>query len=129
MAFVNRKDTYHNWTIQQFAILEPPILTCEAVISEACFLLKNYPDGIVTIFELLERGLIRIHFRLEDDLEAIAALMSSYKDVPVSLADACLVRMAEHVASGTIFTIDRDFRIYRKNKRQTIPTIMPPDFK
>lgn len=99
--------------------------TCEAVITEACFLLAALPSGNEQVFRLLQRKLLRVTFRLDDETDAVAALLERYRNVPISLADACLVRMAELYTNSTVLTLDSDFRIYRKNRRQTIPLIIP----
>ncbi len=125
VAFLNKKDQYHNWVLGQFATMNPPLLTCEAVLSEACFLLREYENGAANVLSLLERRLIAIPFHLEDELSSIKILLEKYKDASMSLADGCLVRMAEQISDSFIFTLDSDFKIYRKNKRNVIPTIMP----
>lgn len=127
VAYFNKKDRYHDWAIAQLAVINPPLLTCEAVLSEACFLLRHYERGAANVLELVERGLLTIPFRLENQLSAIKGLLLRYKNIPMSLADGCLVRIAEQNANSVILTTDSDFRIYRKNKRKIIPTIMPDD--
>lgn len=127
VAFLNKNDAYHQWTLAQFGALKPPLLTCEAVISETCFLLKNYEGGIDNVLAFLSRQLLTIPFRLEDELSALATLLDKYKDLPMSLADACLVRMAEKTTDGVVLTLDSDFKTYRKHKRQVVPTITPGD--
>ena len=127
IAYFNKKDKYHEWTVAQFATLNPPLFTCEAVLSEACFLLRHYENGANNILKLLERQLLSLPFRLEDEISAIKGLLNKYKNLPMSLADACLVRMAEQTTDSVIFTLDSDFKIYRKNKRNIVPTIMPDD--
>lgn len=125
VAFLNKKDRYHEWAMAQFATMSPPLLTCEAVISESCFLLRRFENGAANVIELLDRQLLAIPFRLEDELSSIKELVGRFRDVPMSLADACLVRMAEQITDSLVFTLDRDFKIYRKNKRKVIPTLMP----
>ncbi len=125
VAFLNKNDEHHEWVISRFTDITPPLLTCESVLSEACFLLRNFDYGATKIMTLVERQLITLPFRLEDELAAIKELLRKYKDLPMSLADACLVRMSEQTTGSTVFTLDRDFKIYRKNKRMVIPTIMP----
>lgn len=127
VAYMNKKDKYHEWTVTQFATLTPPLLTCEAVLSEACFLLRHYENGAVNILKLLERQLLSLSFRLDDEISAIKKLLDKYNNLPISLADACLVRMSEQITDSVIFTLDSDFKIYRKHKRTIIPTIMPDD--
>jgi predicted nucleic acid-binding protein len=127
VAYLNKKDQYHDWVVAQFATMQPPLLTCEAVLSESCFLLRYYENGAVNVLKLIERELLAIPFRLKDELSAIRTLLDKYKDIPMSLADGCLVRMAEQITDSVVFTLDRDFKIYRKNKRKVIPTIIPDD--
>jgi len=129
VAYLNQSDRYHEWVVDQYAALRPPFYTCEAVLSEACFLLRHYEKGIGGVFQLLKRGLLQIPFRLQDEISAISRLMTKYKNIPMSLADACLVRMTEQMVGSNVCTLDSDFNIYRKNRRQTIPTMMPEDLK
>lgn len=125
VAFLNKGDRHHEWVVGQFATVGPPLLTCEATLSEACFLLRKHDKGASLVLDLLERELIAIPFRLQDEFGMIKQLLEKYKDVPMSLADACLVRMAEQVSGSTILTLDGDFRIYRMYKRKAIPIIIP----
>jgi uncharacterized protein len=126
VAFLNGQDRYHEWSLVTWAEIQPPMLTCEAVLSEACFLLRKQSKGIVSIFELLRRDAIRVPFRLTDNLASLADFIRKYDNVPMSLADACLVRMAEILEESSILTLDDHFRVYRKNKRQVIPLLIPP---
>ena len=75
--------------------------------------------------ELLANDVVRIDFRLHAEIDAVRGLMRKFATVPMSLADACLVRMSELEGQATIVTMDSDFRVYRRNRRQVIPTIMP----
>lgn len=125
VALLNRRDTYHDWAKAQFALIEPPLLTCEAVISEASFLLRALHDGPRSVLETLNRGVVEIPFRLTEEADPVARLLTRYVSVPMSLADACLVRMAEQFAKSTVITLDSDFQVYRKQGRQVVPTIIP----
>jgi len=127
VVFLNKEDRYHKWAVAQLATMNPPLLTCEAVLSETCFLLRAYENGAANILNLLERELLAIPFRLADELSTIGALMDKYQNVPMSLADGCLVRISEQLADSVVFTLDRDFKLYRKDRRKVIPTIMPTD--
>ncbi len=127
VAFLNSRDKHHDWAEAQWAQIQPPLLTCEAVVSEACFLLRESNKGISSVFELLERKVFEIFFCLADQIAPVSVLLKQYGNVPISLADACLVRMAELNDSSSIITLDTDFRIYRKYKRRVIPLLMPPD--
>lgn len=125
VALLNRRDQHHAWARARFADTEPPLLTCEAVISESCFLVRSLPQGPQAVLDLLQREVVAIPFRIGEEVQHLAKLLARYASVPMSLADACLVRMAEQQAQGVVLTLDSDFRIYRRHGRQVIPTIMP----
>jgi predicted nucleic acid-binding protein len=125
VAYLHRDDGHHAWAKKQFAAMPVPMVTCEAVLSEACFLLRDLRGGTDAVFELLESGAVAVAFRLQEQRAALRPLLARYADVPMSLADACLVRMAEIHPRATVFTIDGDFRIYRKHGREAIPLLMP----
>ena len=125
VAFINAGDKYHHWTALQWAQIEPPFLTCEAVLSEACFLLGGLDGGQAAVLELLQREILHLPFRLIEHANQIAWLLKKYSDIPISLADACLVRMSEIDANSLVLTVNKDFSIYRKNKRQVIPILSP----
>lgn len=116
---------HEEWVRDQWKRLRPPLLTCEAVLTEAAFLLKREGQDTDAIFALLGRGVIRVSIEVEDQLEDLRALMRRYRDRPMSLADACLVRLAEMHPGGTIFTLDTDFRIYRRHGNRVVPVLMP----
>ena len=122
VAVCNARDHFHLWSCEQFKLLKPPFLTCEPVLAEACFLLGKNQH---VILELVQTGLIKTDFALAKELPVILRLIKKYSDVPMSLADACLVRMSELHENSRVLTLDRDFLLYRKNSRQVIPRIMP----
>jgi predicted nucleic acid-binding protein len=107
--------------------LRSPLLTCEAVMAEACFLLQNVHGGESSILSLLAAEVITIPFNLSKEVKPIRQLMKQYESVPMSLADACLVRMSELTRESSVFTLDSDFRIYRQFKNQVIPVIRHED--
>jgi predicted nucleic acid-binding protein len=125
VAFLNSRDRYHEWSKETFAGIESPVLSCEAVLSEACFLLRNAQGGGEAVLKLVDRGLVRLPFHLDAETGPIRRLLSRYSNVPMSLADACLVRMSEQVLDSVLLTLDRDFKVYRKHGRNVIPTRMP----
>ncbi|MBW2079039.1 MAG: pilus assembly protein, partial [Deltaproteobacteria bacterium] len=123
VAFLNGRDRYHEWVMLQWAQIDPPLLTCEAVLSWACFLLRRIEGGQAAVLELLRREVVHLPFRIDEHVNKITWLLRKYSDVPMSLADACLVRMSELYADSPVLTLDDDFRIYRKNKREIIPLL------
>jgi predicted nucleic acid-binding protein len=125
VAFLNRRDGWHAWAVDRLDELETPLETCEAVIAEAAFLLRNMSGGSDALMALVTRRLVVCSFRLEESADRVADLMKRYANVPMSLADACLVRMSEERPSAKVLTLDADFRLYRKLGRQVIPLISP----
>jgi len=95
------------------------------VLSEAQFLIKRFGGDPMLVWELLDRGTIEIDFVLRSEITRVRELQRSYRQVPMSLADACLVRMSELHAHSRVFTTDSDFRTYRRNRRQVVPIITP----
>lgn len=125
VALIDKRDGFHKWASKQAETLPIPFLTCEAVITESCYLLHNIFEGEKTVLTYLQKGILQIDFSLSNEVEAIQTLMRKYEDVPMSFADACLVRMSELTDNASVFTLDGDFRIYRKNSRKEIPLIIP----
>jgi predicted nucleic acid-binding protein len=126
VALLNRRERHHAWVELLLRDQAPPLLTCEAVLAEAAFLLRRIDPGARALMTLLERGAVRLAFRLDEHHEQVARLMTKYASVPMSLADACLVRMTETSSRVTVMTFDADFHVYRRNGRQVVPTTMPP---
>lgn len=106
----------------KFRSLPKPFYTCEPVITEALFLMKRESGGKDKTLGLISQGILQLDFSLVDQLEAVRALMKKYESIPMSLADACLVRMSE-LNNSRVFTFDSDFRIYRRFGRQRIPLV------
>jgi uncharacterized protein len=123
VTLLNPREPNHPWADRQARRYPPPWKTCEAAISETFFVLgaANAP----VLAALLRRGAVVPSFRLDDATDAVLTLMQKYADMPMSLADACLVRMTETLADPLLLTSDTDFRIYRRHSRQTIPCVMP----
>ena len=125
VAFFAKGDTHHDWAIEQFANTAPPLLTCEAVVTETCYLVASAGGNPNAVLDFAVRGALQLAFSLEAELDAVRRLMTRYRDAGISLADACLVRMSELQPRSQVMTIDRDFLIYRRDGRLTIPLIAP----
>ena len=125
VAFFSSMDQHHDWATDQFRALQPPLLTCEAVLSEACFLLSRHPKAIDLLFRYVERKVVQLRFSLAAEIEPVTRLMRRYADQPMSLADACLVRMSETIDNAVVVTTDGDFHVYRRHGRKVIPAISP----
>lgn len=125
VALLNERDRYHEWTSSRLAAFPPPLLTCEAVLTEAFFLLRRHRDGTDALIKLIERNIVSVAFRFDEEHARVSSLVRRYSDLPISFADACLVRMTEIYSDCQLLTFDGDFQVYRRNGRQVIPTICP----
>ena len=127
VALLDADERHHEWARTQFASLNAPLLTCESVLSEACFLLRRIGADATMPVSLVRRGALKVVDAVgsEDRAEAVASLIRRYENVPMSLADACLVDILERTENGSIMTLDSDFRIYRQARRRVIPLLCP----
>lgn len=125
VALLNRRDHYHPWARAVLDTVTPPVFTCEAVLSEACFLLGRAHGGAGAVLALVQADIIRIEFQIGVEIEAVRRLAERYANVPMSFADACLVRMSELELQSVVLTLDSDFTRYRRNRRHVVPVITP----
>ena len=125
MAFLVETDSHHAWAVERFQELPAPFVTCEPVLTETFYLVSRLHNGRRRFFELLGSGLLDIEFAVLAEREALRKPLYKYANLPISLADACVVRMTEQIDGAVVFTTDHDFRAYRKSGRQLIPLIMP----
>ncbi|MBL67295.1 MAG: pilus assembly protein [Verrucomicrobiales bacterium] len=125
VAAVDARDQFHDRVVEQLKKLDPPLITNEPVITEATFLLKSSGLDSTKALGLVDSGMIQLGFSLGQEQKPVLALMRRYQNVPMSLADACLVRMTELQPRCVVWTVDSDFQIYRRNGRQVVPVLMP----
>jgi uncharacterized protein len=125
VALLDADDQHHAWVKAQFARLRPPLITCEAVLTESCFLIARGGGGASAVIQLAERGVLSVAQLFDAEAASVARLMRRYENVPMSLADACLVRLIELTSQSTLFTLDSDFEIYRQKGRRLIPLLAP----
>ncbi len=123
VALLSSRDSHHQWAAGQASELPPPWSTCEAVLSEAFHLLGR--RGAPYLGALLRRRAVFVAFELAANLDPVLKLIEKYSDVPMSMADACLVRMTEMLANPVIVTTDTDFQVYRRHSRQVVPCVTP----
>jgi predicted nucleic acid-binding protein len=122
VAFANRRDEFFPWAHALAENVHEPLLTCEAVLAETAFHLR---DSALTL-KLVETGLVRLAFDMESQRAKLAELSQRYADRQPDLADLCLIRMSELNPRLPVITVDGDFRVYRRNRRESIPVVMPP---
>jgi predicted nucleic acid-binding protein len=125
VALLDADDQQHAWVKAQFARLRPPLITCEAVLTESCFLIARGGGDASAVVQLAERGVLNVAQLFDTEAASVARLMRRYENVPMSLADACLVRLIELTSQSTLFTLDSDFEIYRQKGRRLIPLLAP----
>ena len=122
VAFARNHDMHHGWAVRVAEQVTEPLLTCESVLAETAFHLR----GAELVLEMIGEELISLSFDCRDHLPQLAALARRYADRQPDLADLCLIRMSELYPNHRVITVDQDFRIYRRNKREVIPLISPP---
>jgi len=124
VAFANRNDVHHEWAVELAERLSEPLLTCEAVLAETAFHLRD----AALVLAMLREGLVTLAFDCREHLSQLTELAERYADRRPDLADLCLIRMSELNPRHSILTVDRaDFRVCRRNKREAIPLVSPPE--
>lgn len=125
VALLNARDHAHTWMVQQLQDIQPPMITCESVLAEATYITRQMPGARAALIEMVGEGFLMIGMAVADHHSALLAMVRRYADVPMSLADACLVRLAELHPQSPVLTLDSDFLVYRKNSRHVIEVIRP----
>lgn len=126
VALLDKRERRHRDCVEALVGLGSHLATCEPVVAEACYLLRDVPGAGEAVLANVARGSFRVHLRLADEADAVGALMARYADQPMDLADACLVRMAELLDTGRILTLDEDFRRYRWRGRRAFDLLVAP---
>lgn len=122
VAFARGNDQHHSWALDVAKRITEPLLTCEAVLAEAAFHLQSSSY----VLALLQDEMLRLAFDFSRNVEPLGELARRYEDRNPDLADLCLIRMSELYPKHVVITVDSDFRIYRRNRREVIPIQMPP---
>jgi predicted nucleic acid-binding protein len=125
VALLEVHDTHHEWAIETARQVSWPALTCESVLSETAFQVRSS----ALLLGMLQDGTLSVPFELASHLEHLHNLATTYADRRPDLADLCLIRMSELYPDHTVITVDTDFRVYRRNKREAIPLLTPPRLK
>jgi predicted nucleic acid-binding protein len=125
IAYLDRSDLHHDWAKEVMGTLTEPLLTCDAVLAEASFLLQRGRMAAGLLLRMIERGVLQSRFESADETQPLRVLLERYEDVPMSFADACVVRLSELHPRASVWTTDSDFTVYRRNRRSPIPLLMP----
>ena len=126
VAFLNRRDAHHLWAADFYASAPAPLYTCEAVLVEACHLLRSFPEAQDAVLQFVKREALIVEPSVASGAERIGELMRTYRSTPMALPDACLVWLSEVHDDCRVVTVDRHFLVYRRQGRRVIPTVMPP---
>jgi uncharacterized protein len=126
VALLDRSDPYHLSCQESLSSLDDSLVTVWPVLTEAMYLLRAYWQAQDALWEMIESGAVQIVSLGIDDIPRMRELMRKYRDLPMDLADAGLVRVAERERLRRIFTLDRrDFQVYRPSRIGRF-TIFPP---
>ena len=126
VAAFDQRERDHKRCKRALEELVHPVATCEAVITESCYLLSRIPRAPEAVLANVEEGLFEIRFELSRSINAVKALMRKYGDLPIDFADACLIQMADELDTGDILTVDSDFLHYRWRKTRPFNLLIPP---
>ena len=127
VALLDRSEKFHQASATAIREVQAPLITCEAVIAESCYLLRNLPGAPEAVIENVAAGIFQIPLQLSRETAGVKQALRKYRDLQIDLADACLIRLADDFESADILTLDRDFEIYRWGKNK--PFRMLPDLK
>jgi predicted nucleic acid-binding protein len=127
VALLDRSERYHRRCVAAVEGLASPLVTCEAVIAESCYLLRSLAGAPETVLENVVRGVFQIPFQLSRSAAGVRRILQRYRDLPADFADACLVSLADDLGTGDILTLDRDFEVYRwsRNRRFRLIVALP----
>ena len=124
VALLDRSERYHQQCVESLSGLSGSLVTSEACVTEACYLLREAQAAPDAVIANVARGIFQIPLHLIDQAAAVRKLLKKYRDVPMDLADACLVDLADRLGRGQILTLDRDFNIYRWHARRKFDALI-----
>ena len=125
LAFLQEDEVHHAWAVEQFRSLPLPFLTCEAVLTETTYLLDREGLPRRYVLDLVAAGTLIVAFDPNREARYVAAMLERYASTPMDYADGCLVRMSELYPDATLLTLDADFHVYRRNRTEAVPVVMP----
>ena len=118
VALLDRSESLHCACAGTVRELQAPLITCEAVIAESCYLLRNLSGAPEVVIENIAAGIFQIPFQLSRESSGVKHVLRKYRDQNIDLADACLIRLADEFGTADILTLDQDFAIYRWGKNK-----------
>jgi len=127
VALLDRSERYHARCVKSMESLNRPLVTCEAVIAESCYLLRRLPGAAETVLENVERGVFQIPFQLSRSATPVRNILRKYRDLAADFADACLIHLADDLGTEDILTLDRDFERYRWRRNRAFHLLVALD--
>jgi len=125
VALLDRSERHHAVCVETLERLTSPLVTCEAVIAESCYLMRRLSGAAEAVIENVAKGVFRIPFELAGAAPQIQRILRKYRDQEIDLADACLIHLAGEVRSGDILTLDSDFAVYRWGTNRPFERLLP----
>ena len=119
VALLDQSERHHEDCAECVRALERPLVTCEAVIAESCYLLRGLRGAAEAVIENVAAGIFQLPFSLSREAGVLKQYLRKYRDRKIDLADACLIRLAEEFETADILTLDTDFQVYRWGKNKT----------
>lgn len=126
VALLDRREKFHSKCAELLRTVDAPLITCEAVIAEACFLLRNLPGAAQAVIENVVAGIFQVPFQLSSHAPAVQVILRKYRDRQIDFADACLIHLANEFAAPQVLTLDSDFHIYRWGKSKPFHVLPGP---
>ena len=125
VALLDRSERQHQTCVSIVKALTQPLVTCEAVVAESCYLVREMPSAADAILENVEKQIFQVPFSVARSASAVRRILRRYRDQNIDLADACLIRLAEEVETGEILTLDADFRVFRWRRNRPFELLIP----
>ena len=113
VALLDGSEKFHRACSEAVRTVEAPLVTCEPVIAESCFLLRNLSGAPEAVIENVLAGIFQLPFQLSREAASLKQILRKYRDRKIDLADACLIHLADQFEAADILTLDKDFQIYR----------------
>jgi uncharacterized protein len=127
VALLDRREVFHQRASAALAEIAAPLVTCEAVIAESCYLLRRVSGAREMVLANVESGVFQLPVQLGQCAPAVRRIWSKYRDREIDLADAFLIHLANEFSAGDILTLDCDFRVYRWGRNNLFRLRLPLD--
>lgn len=125
VALLDATDNFHQRCADALAELRAPLITCEAVIAESCYLLRNVEGAAEAIVQSVASREFLLPIGFPDMASDVQRILGKYRDRHIDLADAVLIHLANEFQTADILTVDGDFHIYRWGRNNAFRVLVP----